>query len=285
MNTRNFKCFQAVYEEKSLQQAASRLFISPQGLSKIIKNLEEECGSLLFTRTKEGLIATETGKIFYEKSKILTRELNDMFATIESMSEKEKRFKIGFAAGTVRTVNIQEINNFMKDNPEILAFWHEYENKKILKQVLNDEISLGLVIGGVKENVLESILVKSYPVVAYVYEGHKFWNRKSINIEDLKDESLISMNENYHIYNDLIDACNLKGFNPKINAKLGEGESIFRLVANKIGIGISPKFLDDKGEIKAIKINEAPKWDIYACFREDSADKELAKKFLKTIVK
>lgn len=285
MNTRNFKCFQAVYEEKNLQLAASKLFISPQGLSKIIKSLEEECGTRLFTRSKEGLIPTETGKIFYEKSKILIRELNDMFATFESMSDKEKRFKIGFAAGTVRAVDILKINDFMKNNPEILAIWHEYENKKIIKQLLDDEISFGLVVGEVKEKDLIAELVKSYPIVAYVYKGHRFWDKEFIEIEDLKDEALISMNENYHIYNDLIDACNLKGFNPKIAAKLAEGESIYRLVSNKVGIGISPEFLERDKEIKAIKIKEAPNWNIYAAYKQDSANKEIAKSFLKKLTR
>jgi DNA-binding transcriptional LysR family regulator len=64
MNTRNFKCFQVVYEERNLQVAAGKLFLSPQGLSKIIKNLEEEVATPLFFRSKEGVVPTESGKIF-----------------------------------------------------------------------------------------------------------------------------------------------------------------------------------------------------------------------------
>jgi len=264
MNTRNFKCFQAVYEQKNLQLAASNLFISPQGLSKIIKNLEEECGSQLFTRTKEGLIPTESGKIFYEKSKILTRELNEMFACIESMSDKEKRFKIGFAAGTIRAIDIDRVNKLMENNPEILASWAEYENEKIIRRVINDEISFGFVVGKPKEASIESSLIKSIDVVAYVYKGHKFWDRDCIEIKDLKDEKLISMNENYHIYRDLLDACNLNDFTPNVVAKVGEGESIYRLVKNKIGLGISPLFFANEDEVRAIKIKEAYKWNVYS---------------------
>ena len=36
MNTKNFKCFQIVYEEKNLSAAAKKLFLTPQGLGKII---------------------------------------------------------------------------------------------------------------------------------------------------------------------------------------------------------------------------------------------------------
>ena len=48
MNTKNFKCFQVLYEEKNLVPAAKKLFMSPQGLGKLIKNLEDELDTPLF---------------------------------------------------------------------------------------------------------------------------------------------------------------------------------------------------------------------------------------------
>ena len=114
MNTRNFKCFQTVYEERNLQVAASKLFLSPQGLSKMIKSMEEECGTPLFARTKDGFVPTESGIVFYEKSKHISKEINEMFSAIEAASSKEKRFKVGFAAGTIRAIDIPVVNHFMK---------------------------------------------------------------------------------------------------------------------------------------------------------------------------
>ena len=67
MNTKILKCFQTVYEEKNLGRAARRLYITPQGLSKNIRQLEEELGSSLFLRTAQGMEPTE-GDIFSMKS-------------------------------------------------------------------------------------------------------------------------------------------------------------------------------------------------------------------------
>ena len=55
MNTKDLKCFQTVYEEGSIHQAARKLYITPQGLSKNIRLLENELGAQLFERTKKGL--------------------------------------------------------------------------------------------------------------------------------------------------------------------------------------------------------------------------------------
>ncbi len=42
VDTKEREHFQVVYQERSMNQAAKKLFISPQGLGKIIRNLEGE---------------------------------------------------------------------------------------------------------------------------------------------------------------------------------------------------------------------------------------------------
>ena len=42
MNVKDLKSFEAVYEERGINQAAQKLFITPQGLSRNIKMLESE---------------------------------------------------------------------------------------------------------------------------------------------------------------------------------------------------------------------------------------------------
>lgn len=53
MNIDDLKCFEAVYREGSIHKAAKHLFITPQGLGKNIRNLENELGTLLFLRSKK----------------------------------------------------------------------------------------------------------------------------------------------------------------------------------------------------------------------------------------
>ena len=48
MDTKDLRSFRLVYEERSINQAARHLFISPQGLSRVIQKLEEELHNKLF---------------------------------------------------------------------------------------------------------------------------------------------------------------------------------------------------------------------------------------------
>lgn len=283
MNTRNFKCFQAVYEEQNLQLAASKLFLSPQGVSKIIKSIEEEIGAPLFIRTKEGFVPTESGRVFYEKSKIITKDINDLISSIEVVNSREHRFVLGFASGTIRAINVNAVGKLMNENPEIVATWHEQSNDGVLKQVEDNSLGFGFVIGEPKGNALKSVKLKSVQVVLYVYKGHRFWDLNEIELQDIKDEPVISMGEKYRIYQDVINACHMNGFAPRIVAKVSEGESIRQLVDNGIGIGISPKFFEDTDRMKAIPIKDAYTWDIYGVCRRDTPEIDLVEKIIKLI--
>lgn len=283
MNTRNLQCFQTVYEERNLQAAANKLFMSPQGLSKIIKNLEEDCKTPLFTRTKDGFVPTESGRIFYEKSKVILGNIRDMFIAIEAVSEKEKRFKFGFAVGTIRALDVTAINDLMIEYPEVVAKWDELENQTVLDKVLNDEINCGMVVGKPDVPGLAYKLVKSVDIAVYVYNGHRFWNQEMIDIKEIKGEPLVSMNARHRIFHDIMDACHSNEFHPNVVGMVGEGETICKLVKNKIGIGIIPRFFPDDDEIRGIPISDAYTWDVYGVYKESSPDATLAKKLLEEI--
>jgi DNA-binding transcriptional LysR family regulator len=55
---------------------------------------------------------------------------------------------------------------------------------------------------------------------------------------------------------------------------------MYKLVENGIGIGISPRFLKDNDNIRAVSLKDAYTWDIYGIYRKDSADKDIAERFL-----
>ena len=53
----------------SMHRAAEHLFISAQGLGKIIKNLEHEYNTTFFVRSQTGVMPTDSAKLFYDWSK------------------------------------------------------------------------------------------------------------------------------------------------------------------------------------------------------------------------
>ena len=86
------------------------------------------------------------------------------------------------------------------------------------------------------------------------------------------------MNESFHIYNDFIKACKIKGFTPSIKAKTMDGGTLMHLCRQKIEIAISQKFEDEApAGLKAIAFEEPYYWDIYGTFRKNSKDDSIKK--------
>lgn len=66
MDSHAIRCFQRVFEKKSIHQAAKDLCMTPQGVSRVISALEGEMQTALFIRSRKGMEATPEGRYFYD---------------------------------------------------------------------------------------------------------------------------------------------------------------------------------------------------------------------------
>ena len=69
MELRHLRYFVAAAEEMSISRAAARLRVSQPPLSRQIRDLEEEIGTVLFNRSNRRLELTAAGKFFLQEAK------------------------------------------------------------------------------------------------------------------------------------------------------------------------------------------------------------------------
>ena len=82
MDVAQLKMFTAVAEEKSFTAAAERLHVSQSAVSRQLKLLEEELGTLLFHRGKRGASLTDSGQILLAAAHRIAQEIQDVSAQI-----------------------------------------------------------------------------------------------------------------------------------------------------------------------------------------------------------
>ena len=275
MDTKDLRSFRLVYEERSLNQAAKHLFITPQGLSRIIGRLESELHTRLFERTPGGMIPTKTGDYFYEQSQKILYRMEDIKVTIQQIDTSGRPFRIGFACGVLNVLPLQKLNQLSPEFPDLSIQWEELVNQEVYEKISHFSLDAGFVIGTVPQSDLFSVPIYSSPMVALVYPGHPFYERESLSIDDLKGEPLVTLNQKYYSYHSLIQRCSDFGFSPNIVIRTMESALIYRFCNEKTGIGIDADIHRSGallGDLHPIVLRDAIPWKIsLVCRENDSA--------------
>jgi LysR family nitrogen assimilation transcriptional regulator len=84
MDARALRYFQAVVEFGSYSRASEFLRISQPAISRQVDRLEQELGKRLFVRNGLGATPTDAGRLLFERSQPILRQLEDAAAEIKS---------------------------------------------------------------------------------------------------------------------------------------------------------------------------------------------------------
>lgn len=278
MDTKDIRSFRLVYEERSINRAAKQLFITPQGLSRIIHKLEDELQIVLFERTKGGMVPTECGDYFYAQSQELLYQLEDMKYHLQKMNSRQRKIKIGFACGVLNLVSLKKLNTIQREMPDVSVQWEEMENQEVAEQVNRGLLDIGFIIGTIPGNEVESCVVYEGKMNALVYPGHPFYEKEKLSIEELKEQPLISLNQKYFSYHSFMQRCGDFGFVPNIVINTMESQLIYRFCNEKLGLGIDADIHKADRlypDIRRVELQDAIPWKVSMIYRKKEQDRSL----------
>ncbi|MDC7280725.1 LysR family transcriptional regulator [Butyrivibrio fibrisolvens] len=287
MDVKDIRAFMECYETRSINKAAKSLFISPQGLGKLLDRLEQEFRIQLFERTKQGLIPTEAGVFFYEKSQKLIEDTQELEQGLELIRNKKRAFHVGYSCGLIRMLPMKKMDQFQDAAKGTDIVWEEASNQDVKNKLIKGQLDVALVIGRVAAVGFIEEEVSSKIMCAVVPKGHKLYSRKTIKIKDLKDEQLISLNEKYQSYTNLINSCEHEGFFPTIRAKTMEAAMIYEFVEEGLGIGIDVDIHSKNSlskNVKLIPITDSIPWAVYVAYSKENQQSSMVRKFLNTFI-
>ena len=75
MYNRHLKTFIQAADSGSFMKAAESLYVSATAVTKQINLLEEHLGLTLFKRSTQGLVLTDSGRLIYEETKKMIRQI------------------------------------------------------------------------------------------------------------------------------------------------------------------------------------------------------------------
>ncbi|MFI6871161.1 LysR family transcriptional regulator [Nocardia sp. NPDC050406] len=119
IDTRLLRYFVAVAQEGNLTRAAQRLYVSQPALTKQIKQLEQQLGVELFTRSRSGMTLTEPGRVFAAHAPGLLGGWDRMLRDTKSgASAAAKVLRVGFIASAANEFTPEITAAFRREHPD-----------------------------------------------------------------------------------------------------------------------------------------------------------------------
>lgn len=246
MNIKDLNVFITVAETKHLTNASKLLYMTPQGVSKIIKNLESECDCELFVRTGNGMELSECGKHFLEYAVKAKSEYHDMRNDILRIKQKERGVvDLLSAFGILRLVTPECIMDFRRKYPEIEFSYRECPDKQIERWFLAGEGNVAFSLAPCDEEVYDVLELESFEVKLLVNKKHPLSRKSSVTIEDLRYEPLYIESREFKIHDLIVNRCRDAGFEPKIVFETSGFSLCHKMVRENKGISVTVDFVSD----------------------------------------
>jgi LysR family transcriptional regulator, hca operon transcriptional activator len=198
MELRHLRYFVAVAEAGSLKVAADeRLHTTQPSLSRQMRDLEEEIGAKLFTRTSRGIALTPAGRVFFDHARVVLSQVEIGIEAARRLADPVKPyFVLGFMTGHESTW-LPEALQLLRDE---LPAAHVVISSQVSPQ-LAVALSKGLIDAAFlrrEEGVsdLELHLLTREPLEVFMRNDHRFAALKRIDPNAIAGEKFLSVSGN-----------------------------------------------------------------------------------------
>jgi DNA-binding transcriptional LysR family regulator len=243
---RHLRYFLAVAEELHFRKAAEKLFISQPGLSRQIKQMEQDLGVTLFERNNRRVALTKTGDYLQKELQINLKNLEDILAHSKLIHHgKEGHLTFGFVGSAMLQIIPAILKQFNSKFPKVMFKLEEMDNQKQIEGLLSQEIDVGFVrLERVPRSLeIHTVLKETFCLV--LPKNHPVNKRNFKNLSQFKDSPFILFDPEYSAsyYEKVMQIFDGCGFAPIISHNTIHASSIYKLVENNLGVSIVPKSL------------------------------------------
>jgi DNA-binding transcriptional LysR family regulator len=235
---KQLRAFSAVNQAGTISGAARILNLTPPAVSLQLHLLEETTAMALFERSKNGMLATEAGKLLLDVTEQIETALGEFGDALD-----------GLRGGDVGHVDVGIISTAKYFAPRALAeFVKSYPNVNMRLQVGNrgemisslEHHKLDFVIMGLPPAELEvdKVMIGDHPHIVIAPPDHPKVGKKIISLRNLTNDTFLlreSSSGTRLLMQRLFDEA---GLNPNMGLEIGSNETIKQAVMAGLGIAV-----------------------------------------------
>ena len=232
---------EAVRCNYNLTEVGSALFTSQSGVSKHIKDLEDELGVELFVRKGKRLLdLTEPGRELLQIVERILLDANNIKNMVEQYSQRDEGQLTVVATHTQALYALPKvITDFKKTYPRVHLKLHQASPNEIVAMLLSGEADIGMATEALADvTKLDSFPFYTWHHAVIVPAGHPLEQVKPLTLQALAEYPIVTYHEGLtgraRIDQAFLDA----GVTPDISMSALDSDVIKTYVELGLGIGI-----------------------------------------------
>ncbi|WP_338762571.1 CysB family HTH-type transcriptional regulator [Massilia sp. METH4] len=250
---------EAVRNNLNLTEVAAVLYTSQSGVSKQIKDLEDELGIELFVRSGKRLTALTragdgavqiVGRILQETENL--RRYASQYAGVDS-----GRLVIAATHTQARYTLPRVVEEFNRAYPKVTLELHQGTPRQIAAMVSDGEADIGIAT----EALDGAADVQAYPCFTWshrvvVPEGHALLGKAPVTLADIAAHPLVTYNEQFTGRKCVDAAFSQAGLVPDLRLTAMDADVIKTYVRRGLGVGIVAEMALEDSEARGLRVLE-----------------------------
>ena len=277
MELTHLKYFLEVAKNEHVTKSARNLCIVQPALTQAIHKLEAELGVDLFKVQGRNIKLTECGRFFYKSLKPLYDDIEALPDRLRAMAnELNQTVNLNVLAASSLVTNA--VIKYKQTDPGLRINLIQNESTTLYDVCVNtfEKYQPG-------QNSDEETFVCSEKIFLAVPNTPQYKRRKSISLNDLKDENFIGLYGSKHLSTICDDFCSRVGFKTNVSFVSDNTTAVKDAIAGGVGVGFWPEFSwgrMDRHKVRLLEITDGEfKRDIVIRLRKNKQNNARVEQF------
>lgn len=246
LNLYKLEIFAIVVQMGSFSAAAERLLMTQPAVSQHIQDLEASLGAKLFQRSRRGVTLTPAGETLHRYTQEILRLLAEAENAVTDVQHLANgRVRVAATPGVGVYLLPDWVHSFRQHYPNLSVTVETNITPQIIGGLRSGKMDVGFIEGELDDVDLEHIGVLALEVnEQFVIVGakHPWWQRESVQLEDLAGQSMVMRQRNSQTRIWLDTELQAAAVSVRVAAEFDNVESIKRAVAKGKDIAILPDY-------------------------------------------
>jgi LysR family hydrogen peroxide-inducible transcriptional activator len=232
----------ALADQRHFGRAAERCFVSQPTLSAQLKKLEQALGVQLIERAPNNVSLTAAGEEIVARARRILEASEEVVTLARSQRDP--------LAGRLRMALLPTIGPYLlpqlaplirRSLPRLQLRLYEYQTAAMLEKLHAGELDVGILALPVELEGLESRELYREAFLVAVPERHPLAAQEAVRVADLKDETLLLLEDGHCLRDQALEVCSRVGVREQQDFRATSLETLRQMVATGAGVTLLPE--------------------------------------------